>query len=102
MSYARERPVFSYGRLALWLINVPVGLAAIYTGLYAFAGLWNADTPFVLWLLAALQPLIAMVAWAFSVGRWSEGLRTSANLALLLPLVSLLVWITAMQVWIRL
>ena len=102
MSYARIRPQFSAFRLALWLLNIPVGLIGFYIGFYAFAGLWHPNTPGFLRLLAAVQPLVVGSSWAISTGKWSAGASKVANFWLLAPMLSLTLWAALMQVWIRL
>jgi hypothetical protein len=91
--------MFSASRLALWLLNAPVGLAAVYIGLYSFAGLWNPDTPTPLWLWAAVQPIVACISYFASATKWRAGETRSANLLLMLPLASLAAWMAAMQLW---
>ncbi|MFD1610532.1 hypothetical protein ACFSCW_01805 [Sphingomonas tabacisoli] len=90
MSYVQARTPFRWSRLLLWLINIPVGLIALYVGLYAFMGLWDPDISLIVWTLAALQPLIAFTAWIASGDRWRAGAVRAANLLLLIPLASLL------------
>jgi hypothetical protein len=101
VSHKAADPPFSVRRLLLSILNVPIGLVAFYVGVYSFTGLWNPDTPIPLWLWAGAQPAVALVFWLSSAAKWRGGDVRTGNLLLLLPLASLVAWIAAMQIWIR-
>jgi hypothetical protein len=84
-------------RLGLLLVNVPFGLLALYLGFYALAGLWDPDTPLILWALAAAQPLIALGAWLFSHSKWQAGHALSANWLLLATPASIVALIALLR-----